>query len=125
MLAKMTAPDLPQDCSEAEQLIERHKEYKSEIEARRPKFDGYIHKGKGFIREEHYLTPEIEDKVRVLEQRMDLLDTIWNKRKIIYDQNLDVQLFYREVNILENWLKIREKTLKDSKYGKYAIECLL
>lgn len=121
MLAKMTAPDLPQDCSEAEQLIERHKEYKSEIEARRPKFDVYIHKGKGFISEGHYLTPEIEDKVRVLEQRMDLLDTVWNKRKIIYDQNLDVQLFYREVNILENWLKIREKTLKDGKLGKHTI----
>lgn len=124
MLAKITAPDLPHDCSEAEQLIERHKEYKSEIEARRPTFNTFYTNGKAFIKENDSLAHEIEDKIGVLQQRTDLLDTIWNKRKIIYEQNLDVQLFHREANILENWLKIREKNLKDGKLGKCELNQL-
>lgn len=123
MLAKITAPDLPQECSEAELLIERHKEYKSEMEAKRPSFNMFAKNGKAFIEENDSLAHEIEDKIRVLQQRMDLLDTIWNKRKIIYDQNLDIQLFHREANILENWLKIREKNLIGGKLGKFIIFC--
>lgn len=119
MLAKITAPDLPHDCSEAEQLVEKHKEYKSEIDARRPVFNAFYENGKAFIKDNDSLEHEIEDKIVVLQQRIQLLDTIWHKREIIYDQHLDIQLFHREANVLENWLKVREKNLKDGKYGEY------
>ncbi|KAJ8972184.1 hypothetical protein NQ314_000314 [Rhamnusium bicolor] len=118
MLAKITAPDLPQDSTEAELLIEKHKEYKSEIDGRVPIFKQFYDNGRIFIKEGHYLSQEIEDKIRILQQRMELLVNIWNKRNIIYEQNLDVQLFKREANTLENWLIVREGTLNDSKVGE-------
>lgn len=119
MLAKITAPDLPYEWSEAEQLVLRHKEYNSEIEDKRPTFKHFYNTGKSFIKENDSLMHDIEDKIRVLQQRMELLDTIWNKRNIIYNQNLDLQLFHRDANQLENWLKIREKHLKSGKLGKH------
>lgn len=118
MLAKITAPDLPQDTIESELLIERHKEYKSEIDGRMPVFNNFYENGRSFIKEGHFLSQEIEDKIKILQQRMELLESIWNKRDIIYKQNLDVQLFKREANVLENWLTVRENTLKESKYGE-------
>lgn len=118
MLAKITAPDLPQDSTEAELLIEKHKEYKSEIDGRLPVLKQFYNSGNTFIKEKHYLSQEIEDKIKVLQQRMELLINIWDKRNIIYEQNLDVQLFKREANTLENWLIVREGILKDSKIGE-------
>ncbi|VEN48181.1 unnamed protein product [Callosobruchus maculatus] len=117
MLAKITAPDLSQDCTEAELLIERHKEYRAEIDGRLPVFNQFYSTGRAFIKEGHYLTQEIEDKIKILEQRIDHLNDVWNKRNIIYQQNLDVQLFKREANILETWLAVREGTLKDGRLG--------
>ncbi|CAG9824099.1 unnamed protein product [Phaedon cochleariae] len=118
MLAKITAPDLPQDCTEAELLIERHKEYKTEMDGRLPIFDRFYDTGRVFINQGHYLAQEIEDKIRVLQQKVELLDNTWNKRGIIYQQNLDVLLFKREADILENWLAARESNLKDGKVGE-------
>ncbi|KAJ8962237.1 hypothetical protein NQ318_018209 [Aromia moschata] len=118
MVAKITAPDLPQDCTETELLLEKHKEYKSEIDGRVPVFNQFYETGRNFIKQGHYLSQEIEDKIKILQQRMELLINFWNKRNIIYEQNLDVQLFKREANTLENWLMVREGTLKDGKLGE-------
>ncbi|KAG5890886.1 hypothetical protein JTB14_002826 [Gonioctena quinquepunctata] len=118
MLAKITAPDLPQDCTEAELLIERHKEYKVEIDGRLSILDHFYENGRVFIKQGHYLSQEIEDKIKVLQQKMELLDNTWGKRNIIYQQNLDVLLFKREAETLENWLISREGNLSDSKLGE-------
>lgn len=117
MLAKITAPDLPQDCNEAELLLERHKEYNTEIEGRLPVFHHFYETGYAFIKEGHALSQEIEDKIKILQQKIDLLDNTWRKRNLIYQQNLDLQLFKREAATLENWMVVREGVLKDGKVG--------
>ncbi|XP_066150741.1 spectrin beta chain isoform X4 [Euwallacea fornicatus] len=118
MLAKITAPDLPQDCNEAELLIVRHKDYKSEIDSRLPVFTKFYQNGETFIEKNHPLANDIEDKITILQQRMELLINIWNQRKIIYDTNLDVQQFKREAQTLENWLVLREDILREGKVGE-------
>ncbi|XP_028142929.1 spectrin beta chain, non-erythrocytic 1 isoform X1 [Diabrotica virgifera virgifera] len=117
MLAKITAPDLPQDCIEAELLLGRHKEYSTEIDGRLPVFQQFYETGQTFIKEGHSLSQEIEDKIKILKQKIDLLDNTWKKRNLIYEQNLDLQLFKRDANVLENWMAVREGTLKDGKVG--------
>lgn len=122
MIAKITAPDLPQDVIGAELLIERHKDRKVEIDARSDSFKHFIATGYHLINEGHILSQDIEDKIRVLKQRMSFLLTTWDRRSIIYDQNLDVQLFKREANLLENWLIVRESALRDGKVGESIIQ---
>lgn len=117
MLAKITAPDLPQECSEAEHLILRHKDYKTEIDSRLAAFSQFYSNGNAFMAKSHPLSRDIEDKINILQQRMELLINIWHQRSIIYDTNLDVQLFKREANILESWLVLREDMLRDGKVG--------
>lgn len=117
MIAKITAPDLPQDVTAAENLRERHKEYKVEIESREGSFTQYIETGKKLIKDDHILSQEIQDRINTLEHRMNYLNRTWINRCHIYDMNLDLQCFKREANMLDNWLTVREGTLRDSKLG--------
>lgn len=122
MIAKVTAPELPQDVTGAELLIERHKELKAEIDARKDSFQQFYGIGRSLISNNHFLSSEIEGKILNLENRMDALNKVWIERSSLYDQNLDVQLFKREANILENWLIIREGILKDGKVGNNILQ---
>ncbi|RZC41345.1 spectrin alpha chain, non-erythrocytic 1, partial [Asbolus verrucosus] len=121
MLAKITAPDLPNDCNEAELLIERHKEHHVEISAKSNVFKQFYDFGDKFIKEGHLFSTDIQDKIKILRQRMDLLNNVWEKRSVLYDHNLDVQLFKREANTLESWLAVREGTLKDGTIGESIV----
>ncbi|KRT86320.1 hypothetical protein AMK59_2292 [Oryctes borbonicus] len=117
MIAKITAPDLPQDVTGAENLQERHKEYKVEIESRKGTFNQYIDSGNKLIKDGHILSQEIQDRINTLEHRMNYLNRTWDNRCQIYDINLDLQYFKREANLLDNWLSVREGTLRDGKLG--------
>lgn len=117
MLAKITAPDLPTDCNEAELLIERHKDHQVEINAKNNVFKQYYDSGNRFIKAELLFANEIQDKIKILKQRIDLLNHIWEKRSVLYHHNLDVQLFKREATTLESWLAVREGTLRDGTSG--------
>lgn len=122
MIAKITAPDLPQDVDAAELLIERHKEHKVEIDGRADSFKQFYITGNTLIKDGHFLSQDIENRIHTLQHRSELLNTTWINRSIIYDQNLDVQLFKREANLLENWVMVREGTLRDGKIGDNIIQ---
>ncbi|XP_066591797.1 spectrin beta chain, non-erythrocytic 5 isoform X2 [Prorops nasuta] len=117
MIAKVTAPELATDVQGAEALISRHKEYKAEIDTHKDMFDKFYETGDKLIKQGHFLAKEIEDKISVLQQRQQILNDTWEQRKIIYEQNLDTQLFKREAETLENWIISREPMLHDGKLG--------
>lgn len=118
MLAKITAPDLATDVSGAEVLIIKIKEHQAEVDAREEIFDDFYKTGKKLIKDKHFLANEVEEKIRILEQRQQLLDKTLQNRREIYDLNLDTRIFLREANILENWIVSREVQLKDSDLGE-------
>ncbi|XP_017763084.1 PREDICTED: spectrin beta chain, non-erythrocytic 5 isoform X2 [Eufriesea mexicana] len=118
MVAKVTAPELARDVPGAEALILRHNEYKAEIETRNEAFDKFFKTGQELIEEGHFLAKEIEDKISALQHRQQFLKNTWEKRRHIYEQNLDTQLFKREAETLENWIVSREPMLHDGKLGE-------
>lgn len=122
MIAKITAPELPQDVVAAELLIERHKEHKVEIDARADAIKQFYQTGSSLIKDGHFLSHDIENRILSLRQRVEVLNSTWTNRSVIYDQNLDVQLFKREANSLENWLMIREGNLRDGKVGDNILQ---
>ncbi|KAL3276987.1 hypothetical protein HHI36_012347 [Cryptolaemus montrouzieri] len=122
MLARVTAPHLPQEVLEAELLIEKHNELKVEIDAKEKALTKFYETGEEYIKENHFMAQDIEDKINILKHRFAILLETWQKRKTIYDQNLDAQLFKREATILENWLIMREDTLKDGKLGDNILQ---
>ncbi|XP_033210984.1 spectrin beta chain, non-erythrocytic 1 isoform X3 [Belonocnema kinseyi] len=118
MVAKVTAPELSRDVPGAEALISRHNEYKAEIDTRNDAFAKFYKTGEGLIQQGHFLAKEIEDKISILEQRKQVLKETWEQRKLIYEQNLDTQMFKREAEMLENWIVSREPMLHDGKLGE-------
>ncbi|XP_066903176.1 spectrin beta chain, erythrocytic isoform X2 [Halyomorpha halys] len=118
MIAKVTSPELAQDVAGAEALISRHMEHRAEINSREEAFSQFYTTGNALIEQGHFLGNDIQDKIRVLEQRKHLLNDTWEKRKVIYDLSLDTRIFMREANLLENWIISREPVLHDEKLGE-------
>lgn len=118
MLAKITAAELAKDVHGAEQLLARTKDHQAEIDARKETFDNFYTAGNKLVTEKHFLANEIHDKISILEQRQRLVQTTLEKRKEIYELNLDTQIFLREAEILESWITSREPQLKDPKLGE-------
>lgn len=118
MIAKITAPDLARNVSAAEALLARIQEHRAEISSRNEGFDKFYKDGEKLIKDKHFLSNEVQDKISILSQRKKLLETTLEKRREIYELNLDTQLFLREAEILEGWLVSREPVLKDAKLGE-------
>ncbi|XP_071454610.1 spectrin beta chain, non-erythrocytic 5 isoform X3 [Hetaerina americana] len=118
MLAKVTAPDLARDVPGAEALVNRHNEYRSEIETRTDAFDKFYATGNALIGQGHFMAGEIQEKINILSQRQQLLNDTWERRRETYELNLDTQVFLREADMLDGWLQSREGLLKDGKLGE-------
>nr|XP_018898887.1 PREDICTED: spectrin beta chain, non-erythrocytic 1 isoform X2 [Bemisia tabaci] len=117
MIAIVTAPELAQDVAGAELLLSRHAEHRVEIGSRSDALLAFYKTGNTLISQGHFLAGEIQEKIKILEQRNELLLDTWNQRRIIYEQNLDTQLFKRDADQLESWILSREALLNDFKLG--------
>ncbi|XP_045470557.1 spectrin alpha chain, erythrocytic 1-like [Harmonia axyridis] len=58
-----------------------------------------------------YINQDIAEKFKILKLGLGT----WKKQKDICDQNLDVQLFKKEVSVFVNWLITRDDALKEEK----------
>lgn len=94
MMALVTSHELPKDVAGAESLLGRHKEYKSEIDTREENFNKFYETGETIIASGHFMADEIKDKILRLKGAFSLLQSTWEKRQIIYEQNLDAQVSY-------------------------------
>lgn len=117
MVAKVTSHELATDVMGAESLISRHNEYRAEINNHEDAFAKFYKTGQDLVKQGHFLGKEIEEKILILRQRNHVLKSTWERRKIIYEQNLDTQVFKRDAEMLENWIISREPMLSDEKLG--------
>ncbi|RWS30125.1 spectrin beta chain: non-erythrocytic 1-like protein, partial [Leptotrombidium deliense] len=117
-IRRMNADQLAtRDVFAAETQLNRHKEYKAEIDMRTQFFEEFKIVGEGIIRKGHSMSEEVKDKIdRLMEAWSELHDT-WNKRLFIYEQNLDAQIFRRDADHLESWLQSKMVVLKDGSLG--------
>lgn len=117
MAIKITAPALSQDISGAELLIQQHKEHKVEIDARKDVIHFFYETGAKLIQDNHFLASEIKDKIKNLERLEQFLNATWEEQRVLYEQNMDVQLFKQEASLLDNWLSAREDVLSHTNVG--------
>lgn len=117
MMAKITAPDLATNVAGAELLLLRIKEQRDEIRSRNDAFAKFYKNGEKLIKEKHFMANEVQEKISILDQRKRLLEHTLEKRKEIYELNLDTQIFLREAEILESWIVSREPQLREVKMG--------
>ena len=117
MKAVITADELAKDVSGAEALLERHQEHKSEIDAREDSFRATAEAGKMLLESNHYASDEVKEKLATLASDKDALLALWEERRILYEQCMDLQLFYRDTEQADTWMAKQEAFLINQDLG--------
>ncbi|XP_066466623.1 spectrin alpha chain, non-erythrocytic 1 isoform X2 [Tiliqua scincoides] len=113
----VSSDELAKDVTGAEALLERHQEHRTEIDARAGTFQAFEQFGQQLLAHGHYASPEIKEKVEVLEQERADLEKAWAQRRVMLDQCLELQLFHRDCEQAENWMAAREAFLNTEDKG--------
>ena len=99
-----------------------------EIDARGETFQEFDDFGNQLIQNNHYEADNICAKLADMQAARDVLETAWKQRQDKLDQCLELQLFNRDCETAEQWMKSRENALKDdnsSKSGAESVEAAI
>ncbi|XP_075281439.1 spectrin beta chain, non-erythrocytic 5 isoform X3 [Opisthocomus hoazin] len=122
MHALVISEELANDVLGAELLIKRHEEYKREIEKQWLKYEEMQRAGGDLMKNGHFMSVEIEDKLLELSELMKKVKESWDMRKELYEENWEIQLLRRELEQAEAWLAAKESFLSDPSYGDSVSE---
>ncbi|VEN43034.1 unnamed protein product [Callosobruchus maculatus] len=117
MKAIISADELAKDVAGAEALLERHQEHRGEIDAREDSFAATAEAGNSLLERGHYASDEVKEKLAMLENDKKTLIALWDERRILYEQCMDLQLFYRDTEQADTWMAKREAFLANEDLG--------
>jgi spectrin alpha len=93
-----------------------------EIDARGETFHDFDQFGNDLIQAGHYESENIRAKLDEMQELRDSLERAWKARQERLDQCLELQLFNRDCETAEQWMKSRENALKDDPSGSKGPE---
>ncbi|CAB1332446.1 unnamed protein product, partial [Coregonus sp. 'balchen'] len=127
MKALINADELANDVAGAEALLDRHQEHKGEIDAHEDSFKATDEAGQALLNTGHYAAEEVKEKLGVLTEEKDSLLELWEVRRQQYEQCMDLQLFYRDTEQVDNWMSKQEAFLLNEDLGDSldSVEALL
>ncbi|KAL3872184.1 hypothetical protein ACJMK2_040130 [Sinanodonta woodiana] len=117
MKAIISADDLAKDVAGAEALKERHQEHKGEIDARQDSFSATLEAGNKLVESDHFAADDVKEKLQTLMSEKASLYELWEERMLLYDQCLDLQLFYRDTEQADAWMTKQESFLANEDLG--------
>uniref|UniRef100_A0A8D3D4X2 Spectrin alpha chain, non-erythrocytic 1 n=1 Tax=Scophthalmus maximus TaxID=52904 RepID=A0A8D3D4X2_SCOMX len=127
MKALINADELANDVAGAEALLDRHQEHKGEIDAHEDSFRSADEAGQALLNTGHYASEEVKEKLGVLTEEKETLLELWEVRRQQYEQCMDLQLFYRDTEQVDNWMSKQEAFLLNEDLGDSldSVEALL
>ncbi|XP_077779120.1 spectrin alpha chain, non-erythrocytic 1-like [Podarcis muralis] len=127
MKALINADELANDVAGAEALLDRHQEHKGEIDAHEDSFKSADESGQALLAAGHYASAEVREKLSVLSEERAALLELWEVRRQQYEQCMDLQLFYRDTEQVDNWMSKQEAFLLNEDLGDSldSVEALL
>ncbi|KAJ8734488.1 hypothetical protein PYW08_013738 [Mythimna loreyi] len=114
MMALVSSDELANDVTGAEALLERHQEHRTEMDARAGTFQALELFGQQLLQGGHYASVDIQEKLNNMSDARQNLEKAWVGRRMKLDQNLELQLFYRDCEQAEGWMGAREAFLSPS-----------
>ncbi|XP_015748733.1 PREDICTED: spectrin beta chain, non-erythrocytic 1-like [Acropora digitifera] len=117
MLKQILTYEKAKDVPGVEVLMEQHQNRKVEIDAREDSFQDVVKMGKNLIARDHYATPEINEKLDMLNRHKDELSLEWDKRWEHLQLVLEVMQFARDAHMAEGWMIAQEGYLKSENLG--------
>lgn len=79
-----------------------------EIDAREDSFRSTDEAGQLLVNRDHFAAEDIKDKLANLSSEKSSLVTLWEERRILYEQCMDLQLFYRDTEQADTWMAKQE-----------------
>uniref|UniRef100_A0A668AZX3 Spectrin alpha chain, non-erythrocytic 1 n=1 Tax=Myripristis murdjan TaxID=586833 RepID=A0A668AZX3_9TELE len=127
MKALINADELANDVAGAEALLDRHQEHKGEIDAHEDSFRATDEAGQALLNTSHYASEEVKEKLGILAEEKESLLELWEVRRQQYEQCMDLQLFYRDTEQVDNWMSKQEAFLLNEDLGDSldSVEALL
>nr|XP_032800960.1 spectrin alpha chain, non-erythrocytic 1 isoform X8 [Petromyzon marinus] len=127
MKALIGADELANEVAGAEALLDRHQEHKGEIDAHEDSFKSADAAGEALVHANHYASEEVREKLTVLAEERTALLELWEARRQLYEQCMDLQLFYRDTEQVDNWMSKQEAFLLNEDRGDSldSVEALL
>ncbi|MFT7796792.1 spectrin alpha chain, non-erythrocytic 1 isoform X4 [Arapaima gigas] len=127
MKALINADELANDVAGAEALLDRHQEHKGEIDAHEDSFKSTDEAGQALLNTGHYASEEVKEKLGILSEERESLLELWELRRQQYEQCMDLQLFYRDTEQVDNWMSKQEAFLLNEDLGDSldSVEALL
>jgi len=117
MKTVINSDDLAKDVAGAESLLEKHQEHKGEIDAREDSFRSTAEAGQKLLESKHYAVEEVKEKLVTLANEKTSLLELWEERRILYEQCMDLQLFYRDTEQADAWMTKQEAFLANDDLG--------
>ena len=117
MRAIISADELAKDVAGAEALVDRHLEHRGEIDARADSFDVTTLTGNQLLESNHYAAEEVARKLDSLAEDKASLLELWEKRRILYEQCMDLQYFYRDTEQADAGMAKQEAFLANEDLG--------
>lgn len=107
----LSSDELAKDVSGAEALVERHSEFKGEIDARKDSFANVQRIGNDLIAQDHYAKNDIELKLQELLGQQTKLDHLWSQRLMLLQDCMHLQLFLRDIDQALTWIQKQDQYL--------------
>merc|ERR1712002_121365 len=97
--------------------LERHQEHKCEIDAREDSFRATAEAGQCLLESNHYAVEEVKDKLVTLAHEKKTLLELREERRILYEQCMNLQLYYRDTEQADAWIMKQEAFLANEDLG--------
>ncbi|XP_034376138.1 spectrin alpha chain, erythrocytic 1 [Arvicanthis niloticus] len=108
----ISSPELAEDLTGTEILLERHQEHHDDIKREDPTFQALEDFGTELIDGGHRNSHEIENTLEDIKLKREKLEKAWEDRKKMLDQCLELQLFRGKCEQVESWMVARESSLR-------------
>ncbi|XP_067099877.1 spectrin beta chain, non-erythrocytic 5 [Osmerus mordax] len=103
--------------ADLEQLIKKHEEYHIQIDRQFNQSQAMKDRGKRLAEDGSFMCQELEERVWELQDLQAQVVEVWEERRVMYQEELEVLQLQREMEQAEHWLSTYEATLKAKDYG--------
>lgn len=82
--------------------------FQGEIDAREDSFKSTAEAGQKLLDSDHPAIEEVKEKLVTLANEKTTLLELWEVRRVLYEQCMDLQLFYRDTEQADAWMTKQE-----------------
>ncbi|VDK20324.1 unnamed protein product, partial [Taenia asiatica] len=111
-LAMLAVREMPVDFSEAQNLLDAHRQIRSQVTKRTPEKEEIIRSGQDLSNSIPSSKIVIQKSTEKLETAWSQMQSLWNSRNGLYEKNLDLRKLYEEMAELNAWLDDQEQRLE-------------